>query len=141
MSSFCSYPESVMVFMFVAIASFGLMFAALLFSFWLFATLPLLWVLYLWFGEGIPWGGRYYGYQQMPGGGLVYSGEEYDCRCCKHIQDQLDCKYGCLTTPEKFAHRNDWRQRYPCSLCWRSGASFDQDLYKGPVKWAQGERP
>lgn len=141
-SNFCGYPESVLAFNFFCLTPImALIMLAITTSFWFLSFIPAALFLYFWFFEDIPWRGRYYGYNSMPGGGLVYSGEEYDCRCCKHIKDQLACRYGCLTTLEKFAHRNDWRQRYPCSMCWRSGASTEQDLYKGPVRWAEGERP
>jgi hypothetical protein len=136
MSSFCGYPEAQLAFFFFCLTPLAILLALVIaVSLWL-ALLAL-----IWFFEDIPWRGRYYGYRQMPGGGLVYSGEAYDCRCCKYIQDQLDCNYGSAVDAEKFKHKEDWRQRYPCSTCWRSGASTKQDLYKGPVKWAEGERP
>lgn len=115
---------------------------AIVYSLWLLALVPVPFLIYLWFTEGVPWRGRVYGYQQMPEGGLVYSGEKSDCRCCNHIQAQLDYNYGIalLTESERLA-REDWREHYPCSLCWRSGASTKQDFYKGPVRWAEGERP
>lgn len=103
--------------------------------------IPSIIILYLWFFEDIPWRGRYYGYCCDPGGNVVYSGEEYQCHSCKHIQDQLDCKYGCLVDPVKFAHKDDWRTRGPCADCMRSGALTEHDRYKGPVRWAEGERP
>ena len=141
-SNFCGYPEAQFAFMFFCLMPiiFLIMFAITGF-FWLLALIPVVLVAYLWFFEDIPWRGRYYGYCMEPGGGLAYSGEEYACHSCKHIRDQLDCKYGCLTSAEKFEHRNDWKQRYPCSMCCRSGAFTTQDLYKGPVRWAEGERP
>jgi len=140
-SSFCGYPEMIMAFMFATTASFMLGLTALATNLWTLLGIPVIWVLYFWFFEGIEWKGRTYGHSFMLGGSLAYSGEEYDCHSCKHIQSQLDCKYGSLLTAEKLAHRNDWKEQYPCSSCWRSGASSEQDLYKGPVNWAEGERP
>lgn len=102
--------------------------------------IPSILILYLWFFEGIPWRGRDYGYCCDPGGNVCYSGEEPQCWACKHIQGQLDCKYGCLVDPVKFVHKDDWRTRGPCADCMRSGAQTTQDRYKGPVRWAEGER-
>ena len=141
MSSFCGYPEAVFIFNLFIVGEVALILIALQVSLWLFLLMPVLFFLYLWFFEDIPWRGRYYSYHGIPGGGLVYSGEKYDCRCCKHIKSQFDCNYGSALTAEKYKHRDDWKNQYPCSLCWRSGASTKQDLYKGPVRWAHGERP
>ena len=120
---------------------FVIAFIALQFSLWLFALMPVLFFLYLWFFEGVPWRGRNYGYQMMPGKSLSYGGEKYECHSCKHIKSQLDCNYGSALIAEKYEHRDDWKNQFPCSLCWRSGAGTKQDLYKGPVRWAEGERP
>jgi len=140
--SFCGYPEMVLAFTLLCVTPIiFLVTLAIAVSLWALALIPAVLFLYLWFFEGVPWRGRYYGYCMEPGGGLDYSGEEEECRCCKHIQDQLDCKYGCLTSAEKFAHKDDWKQRYPCSQCHRSGAETKQDLYRGPVRWAEGEKP
>lgn len=139
--AFCGYPEAVMLFGFVLLMTALLFIVALTLNLWLLISIPILWGLYLWFSEGIEWKGRTYGHGFMPRGSLSYSGEKYECHSCKHIQDQLDCRYGCLVNPVKFVHKDDWRGRYPCSMCWRSGAITKQDLYKGPVRWAEGERP
>ncbi len=141
MSSFCGQPEAVMEFTLFIWMEIIVVLVAFSFSLWFLALIPILFFLYLWFFEDIPWRGRFYGYQQMPGGGLAYGGEKYECHSCKYIQSQLDCNYGSALTTEKYEHRNDWKDRYPCSMCWRSGASTKQDLYKGPVRWTEGERP
>src|SRR4030042_7063111 len=103
-------------------------------------VIPSIIILYLWFFEDIPWRGRYYGYNCDPGGNVVYMGEEYQCYSCKHIQDQLDCKWGSAVDPVKAAHKDDWRERGPCADCMRSGALTEHDRYNGPVRWAEGER-
>ena len=142
-SDFCGYPEAVMAFQFFLVMP--IVACLLLFVIWWdwrpLIAIPIVFILYLWFFEGVPWRGRSYGYQMMPGGSIDYGGEDYDCYACKHIQDQLDCQWGSAVDSEKFAHKDDWKTRYPCSICWRSGVDTKQDQYKGPVRWAEGETP
>jgi len=140
-SSFCSQPEAVLAFQFFFILPIlgCIWFAITLWDWRPLSVIPILFITYLWFFEGIPWRGRSYGYCMMPGGSVDYAGEEDQCWACKHIQDQLDCKWGSAVDPVKFAHKDDWRKRGPCSECSRSGALTKQDRYKGPVRWADGE--
>ena len=142
-NSFCSTPEAHLAFELFLVFPilFCMLWAVTSWSLLPLTPVPSIFILYLWFFEGIPWRGRDYGYCCMPGGSLTYSGEQYDCYACKHIERQLDCTYGCLVDPIKFAHKDDWRNEQPCSDCWRSGAQTMNDRYKGPVRWEQGERP
>jgi len=140
--SFCSYPGAVFAFTFLCALPIIYLAALVVTVAWWFALfIPSVLLAYLWFFEDIPWRGRHYGHQMMPGGSLSYGGEKYECHSCKHIKSQLDCNYGSALTAEKYEHRDDWKNQFPCSLCWRSGAGTKQDLYKGPVRWAEGERP
>lgn len=142
-SNFCGTPVMYIAFQFFCLMPITacLLWAILQWDARSLVFIPSVIILYLWFFEDIPWRGRYYGYGTMPGGNLVYSGEEYQCHSCKHIQNQLDCKYGCLVDPVKFAHKDDWRGMEPCIDCSRSGTITLQDRYKGPVRWAEGECP
>lgn len=141
-SDFCGTTAMYIAFHFFCVMPISgcLLWAVVLWDARPLALVPSILILYLWFFEDIPWRGRYYGYHTQPGGSVAYSGEEPQCWACKHMKDQLDCKYGCLVDPVKFAHKDDWRTRGPCADCMRSGANTLQDRYKGPVRWAEGER-